>query len=64
MNAPQAHLNTRAAQEQRLAALHIAAHIFLAATLAAAAIAGLAMLTATMAALPDIIATSAARRAW
>ena len=64
MNAPQAHLNARRQRQDRLAAMHIAAQIFVAATLAAVVIAGFAMLTATMAAMPDIIAASAARRAW
>jgi hypothetical protein len=64
MTSPQSHLNARTIQEQRLAALQIAAQIGLAAVLAAAAIAGFAMLTTTLAAMPDVIAESVARRAW
>lgn len=64
MNAPQAHLNARQQRQDRLAALQIAGQIGLAAVLAAAAIGGFVLLTAALAAMPDIIATSAARRAW
>lgn len=64
MTSPQAHLNARQQREYQITAARIALQIAMAALLAAAAIAGFALLTATIAAMPDIIAQSAARRAW
>jgi len=64
MTSPQSYLNHRQHQADQRAALRIAGSVLMALMLAAVLAAGFALLTTTLAALPDIIAESAARRVW